>query len=181
MSFHQFLNSILITFTLLITSLVFFLLFLIILKLYENVLFRRLFFLSWADLEAAYHGLWASLPLGISGIIVGYLTGLSRTPAVSAVIPAVLSLIGAIGILAIGSEKLNIWRVGFAVSIFSLNLYLGTSLGSTVRDNLEAEEFSVNYHIERALNERLIRNARKSLGLPDKPYFSVSPEGKPKE
>lgn len=63
-------------------------------------------------------GLTGGIPLGFTGLICGYLTGTSRTPAVGAVIPAALTLIGLLVVYLIGKDSHKALSAGMAVFLF---------------------------------------------------------------
>jgi hypothetical protein len=46
------------------------------------------------------------LPLGFTGIVAGFLTGSSRSPAVSALVPAILTFIGLVVVYMLGKGRL---------------------------------------------------------------------------
>jgi amino acid transporter len=110
-------------------------------------------------------GLMVGLPLGFTGIVAGFLTGSSRSPAVSALVPAILTFIGLIVVYMLGKGRLRAAIAGFAVFIFSVNLLVGTVLGSASRDRHEEELTSVRVRELKADEEFKVRLYCKGLGL----------------
>ena len=103
-----------------------------------------------------------SLPVMGLGACVGYLMSLSREPAVSATIPAVLSLVGGLLIYVYSLDNIRKSIVaGTATVVFTLNLMLGSAFGSYLRETGRTERML--YAVEQ---ERKIRNYRESRGLP---------------
>src|SRR5687767_11101854 len=61
-----------------------------------------------------------STPVVLLGFISGYLTGISRSPAVGNVIPAILTLVGGFNIYVFGKELKHRAIIGYSVIVFSL-------------------------------------------------------------
>jgi hypothetical protein len=110
-------------------------------------------------------GLMVGLPLGFVGIVSGFPTGSSRSPAVSATVPAALTLLGLMVIYLINKGPARSIIVGFAVFLFSINLLFGTVLGSSSRDRREEELWSVEVRTAQAEREFKTRLYCKGLGL----------------
>ena len=112
----------------------------------------------------------AIVALGFSslGIVAGYLTGLSRQPAVGDLIPAVLSLIGALAVYIVGKSKNSRRMVGAVIFILSVSLLLGTIWGAVTRTETDVYLKSKEYLIQRALVEKEVQDFRKALGLDSK-------------
>jgi hypothetical protein len=115
--------------------------------------------------RAVLLGLMAGFPLGFTGIVAGFLTGSSRSPAVSALVPAILTFIGLIVIYMIGKARLRAMIAGFTVFVFSANLIVGTVLGSASRDRHQADLASVKVRELKADQEFKVRLYCKGLGL----------------
>ena len=111
-------------------------------------------------------GFQAGLPLGFVGMVAGFLTGASRAPAVSAVIPAILTFIGLIVVYMIGKSNLRSGIAGFAVFVFSAELLVGSVLGSASRDRHDEVFASVEFQKRKADQEFAIRLYRSALDLP---------------
>jgi hypothetical protein len=82
-------------------------------------------------------GVNAGFPLSFTGLVIGFLTGSSRSPAVSALVPAILTFIGLFLIYMIGKGRLRAFIAGFAVFAFTVNLVTGVVLGAASRDRHE--------------------------------------------
>jgi hypothetical protein len=100
------------------------------------------------------------------GIIVGYLTAFSRQSAIGAVLPAVLSLMGALAVFLVGKDKSSRLVVGLSVLAFSLSLLLGTTWGSVMRSIAEEYKSSEVYLKQQAFIESQVRDFRESLDVP---------------
>ena len=129
------------------------------------------------------------LTFSMMGIVTGYLTGLSSEPAVGAVVPALLSLMGGL-LLMIASKseknskeeiKTRLFIISIGVFIFSLTFLLGAHWGGTTRaigmfkleeyskrEKSKLEEYikSEEYLIWHSCVEFKVNEYRKSLGLP---------------
>jgi len=73
------------------------------------------------------------------GLITGVIGGNSREPAVGAVLPAVLSLVGGIAIYLVGKDVQQRVLVGLSVFCLSITLALGFFWGSIIR--VRAEDY----------------------------------------
>jgi hypothetical protein len=113
-----------------------------------------------------YGSLISGLSLGLTGMIAGFLTGSSRAPAVSALVPAILTFTGLLVIYLIGKSALRAALAAFAVFLFSVNLLVGTVLGSTSRDRHQELLTSVEVRKAKADDEFAVRQYRQGLGLP---------------
>jgi hypothetical protein len=107
----------------------------------------------------------AGLPLGITGMVAGFLTGSSRSPAVSALVPAILTFIGLVIVYMIGKGHLRAAMSGFAVFLFTVQLLIGTVLGSASRDRREEALASAQVRESQADQEFKFRLYCKGLGL----------------
>ena len=118
------------------------------------------------------------LTFSMMGMVTGYLTGLSSEPAVGAVVPALLSLMGGL-LLIIASKseknskeeiKTRLFIISIGVFIFSLTFLLGTHWGGTTREigKLKLEEYSKGeaYLRWHSCVEFKVNEYRKNLGLP---------------
>lgn len=103
------------------------------------------------------------------GIVTGLLAGFSRTPSMGAVLPAVLSLVGGLGIYLVGAGKADQGLVATCVIALSLDLLMGALWGATLRDDFESEAKSAAAQQHEALIEVEVRDFRRALGLPDSP------------
>ena len=112
------------------------------------------------------------------GAVTGLVTGQSRDPAVSAVVPAILSLISALTIYIVaakgsGQQKLT----SIVVITFLLDFLIGIHWGSHSRDEYEKyiaseevlifqEKIEQNLRLQRLLHEKQLNETRAALGLP---------------
>jgi len=111
----------------------------------------------------------------------GFLTGSSRVPAVAAVVPAILTFVGLTVVYLMGKGKLRALLAGMIVLLFSINLLLGTLLGTVSRDRQEQLETSVAVSEARAEKELAIRKYRSALGLPAVPPKAGTPGADPEK
>lgn len=111
------------------------------------------------------------------GLVAGYLTGFSRSPAVGAVLPAVLSLVAGLAVFLMGKDAASRVIVSLSVLIFSTSLVIGTSWGAVMRQT--AEDYATSEPIlkQRALVEAEVKEFREALGLPADPDVHVRAKG----
>ena len=161
MTIYSLLMSFWLLFILLAISVALFLIILGLLKLGQSVL-------RWFDVHTHcnYRLLWSGLPLSLVGIVSGYLTGLSRAPAVTALVPGVLTLVGAFALYLVGKERDHGATVGVAVVSFSLSILIGATIGSDVRSASDAASNSLEYLRHVSEDEFLLNLYRKGMGLP---------------
>lgn len=126
-------------------------------------------------------GFMSGFPIGFTGIVAGFLTGSSRSPAVSALVPAILTFIGLMVIYIIGQGRLKSIIAGFAAFVFSAELLVGIVLGSASRDRHQELLGSVEVQNRKAEDELAIRLYRKGLGLPLDVSKSASPATTPEK
>lgn len=77
------------------------------------------------------------IAFSLLGIVIGMIAGDSREPAVGATLPAVLSLIGGIGIYLVGTNLGQRILVSLSVSALALALIIGFFWGAVLRVNAE--------------------------------------------
>lgn len=107
-------------------------------------------------------GIFAGVPFSIVGMTCGYMTGLSRVGAISALVPAALTLVGAVGVYLLGRGGKSAVIAAFAVVDFSVLMLLGALIGAQERgaaDSLENQETLIEKEFE-------LNQFRHSLGLP---------------
>jgi hypothetical protein len=111
-------------------------------------------------------GVFAGVPFGIVGVTSGYLTGLSRVSAVSALVPAALTLVGGVAVYLLGKGGKPALLAAFAAVDFSVLMLIGALIGARERDDpnglLDAE-------ILKLKRELVIEQYRNSWSLPEKP------------
>jgi hypothetical protein len=112
------------------------------------------------------------------GLVAGYLTGFSRAPAVGAVLPAVLSLLGGVTAFILGRSRESRLLVGTMLFVFSLTLVIGSSWGAIMRDHAERFDQSEQTLMRRAYIESEVNAFRKELGLPPLPDVRAPKEEK---
>jgi hypothetical protein len=122
-----------------------------------------------------FKGVWGGFPLGFAGMAAGFLTGSSRAPAVTALVPAILTFVGLSVVYLMGKGNLRALLAGFIVLTFSINLLMGTFLGTVSRDRTEQLSESLETLKIRAEREFAIRRYRSALGLPPEPPRSNLP------
>jgi len=140
------------------------------------VVFVPPFFIAWVWTRRTAHtprrvapvvsGYFAAFPIGFTGIVSGFLTGSSRSPAVAALIPAILTFVGLLLIYLVGRGRSRAAVAGFISIVFAAELLAGTVLGTASRDRREELLAGVAYQDARAEREFAIRQYRKGLGLP---------------
>src|SRR5262249_47419798 len=116
--------------------------------------------------EISLAAAWAGFPVVVVGLVVGYLSGASREPAVSALIPAVLTLVGGAGLYLVGKGPLRATQVAFILIVFASTLFLGANIGSQSRTEAVAATESVESLKAAADRDFLVGLYRKGLGLP---------------
>ena len=118
----------------------------------------------------ALHALAFSAPISVLAFVSGYLTGVSRGGVVGNVLPAVLSLIGGIGLYVFGTENRFKIVIGYCVFMFAVNLLYGAQTGALEREL--GREARVKILSEQ---ERRIRNFRYNLELDEQPPAWIVP------
>jgi hypothetical protein len=96
----------------------------------------------------------AILALAFIGIIAGYMTGLSRTPVVGAILPAILSVIGGLVLFIVTRDAAPGFRALTSAGTIALmlNLLIGSLWGSLSREDPNSLALS-------AANQELIRQS----------------------
>ena len=117
------------------------------------------------------------------GLVAGYLTGLSREPAVGAVLPAALTLIGGVAAALIGNShsRTLVLRVSGLILAFSSGLFIGTAWGSAMRQAIDDFNSSESELIRRSQVEAVVREFRIARGLPPEMPTTNSGSKKDKE
>lgn len=99
------------------------------------------------------------------GLVIGILTGASMTPVVGSLLPALLTLLGALLAYMFGKESLAIWRptVPYCLIVLMLSALYGIFMGGTIR-----ETWQRNADIKRAADlyyEKVTLEVAKQKGL----------------
>jgi hypothetical protein len=103
------------------------------------------------------------LPISLIGYATGLLTGISRSPAVGNLLPAVLALIGGVSVYAFGSENKYRFIVGYCVCLLIVTMFYGTQRGAFEREFYREARLKAAFEMERRL-----RNYRVNRDLPEK-------------
>jgi hypothetical protein len=106
---------------------------------------------------------FAGIPIALVGYSMGFLTGISRSPAIGNVLPAVLAVIGGLSVYVFGSDSKYKSVVGYSVSLLVVSLFYGTQSGSFEREVHREDRLKAVFELERRL-----RNYRANRGLPEK-------------
>jgi len=110
-----------------------------------------------------------SLPLIALAFVAGDLTGISRSPVVGTVVPAVLTFVGALEVYAVlvagdNHTRDNKAAIGYSVFLFALLFFYGVETGAYSR------EFGNEGRLKTmSEQEHRIRAFRQNLGLPPDP------------
>lgn len=116
----------------------------------------------------------SGLPVALAGYSTGFLTGLSRAPAVGNLLPAVLALIGGLSVYVFGAESKSRLLVGYCVCLLVLNVFYGVQAGAFERDSGRLARL-----LRLSEQELMIRNYRKARGLePEIPSWILTGENK---
>jgi hypothetical protein len=108
-----------------------------------------------------------SIPISMVAYIAGYLTGISRSPAVDSVVPAVLALIAGLNIYFFGIESRSRALVGYSVVVFSIVFFYGIWAAVIHREGGRVGRF-----ISLSEQEKAIVTYRQNRGLsPDVPEW----------
>jgi hypothetical protein len=119
----------------------------------------------------------AILALAFVGIVAGYMTGLSRTPAIGAILPAILSVIGGLVLFIVTRQAPAGFRALTAAGTIALmvNLLIGSLWGSLSREDPNSLALSAanqelirqSICLKRLAFEIEVRQTRIKEGLPD--------------
>ncbi len=103
------------------------------------------------------------IPIALIGYASGYLTGLSRSPAIGNLLPAVLALIGGVSVYAFGADASYRFVVGYCATLLVVTLFYGTESGSFEREVHREARLKSVFELERRL-----RTYRTNRDLPEK-------------
>lgn len=129
--------------------------------------------INWTDDERSSFivGIIAALPIGISAIVLGFLSGLSYEPSISALITGVISLVSGSAVYLFNKDRDSFIPISLSILVFSLNLLGGATLGAATRDralvqaDVEARSRLLSDAINTSIIESRVMNFRKNLGL----------------
>src|SRR5690606_19935306 len=97
-----------------------------------------------------------ALPLMALGIVVGYLSSISREPAIGDTLPAVLTLAGGLTVYVYSLDSVRKSLIaGISLLVFTINLICGSAYGAYIRETGKLERML--YAVEQ---ERQILNYR---------------------
>lgn len=103
-----------------------------------------------------------TLSMSVLGSVVGYLMGMSRDPVVGAVLPAVLSLAGGIGVFTISkSTEAQILYVSSGILFLSIHVLVGSLQGAYDRQKWITYVESPEHKLEVAKQEMRLRLAKQ--------------------
>jgi len=74
-------------------------------------------------------GIFAGVPFSIIGMTSGYMTGMSRVGAISALVPAGLTLMGGVAAFLLGKGGRSAVLAAFAVINFAIMTLIGALIG----------------------------------------------------
>ncbi len=118
-----------------------------------------------ADGTSFLEVLAVGIPFSFLGVIVGYLTGISRDSAVGSVLPGVLTLLGALT-LYLGANGGKKAILASATMIYlSIALVTGVGYGSRLRVKFDDFQSSPVQQLLQANTEASIKSYRQSIGL----------------
>src|SRR5262249_17785226 len=101
------------------------------------------------------------VPVSLVAFSAGFLTGISRAPAVGTVLPAILTLVAGLGVYVFGTDNRYKVVVGYCVSILIVMLFVGMQTGAFQREG--QHEAYLKYLSQQ---EFRIRSYRLLLDLP---------------
>jgi hypothetical protein len=107
-------------------------------------------------------GIFTGVPFSIIGICSGYLTGLSRVGAISALVPAGLTLVGGVAVYLFSKGGKAAVLAAFAVVDFSVLMVIGALIGGREREQAES---SLDRKLDELKIEFVLQQYRHSLGM----------------
>jgi hypothetical protein len=110
-------------------------------------------------------GIFAGVPFSIIGMTSGYMTGSSRVGAISALVPAGLTLIGGVTVFLFSKGGKAGVLAAFAVINFSVMTLVGALIGGRERMQTEQIENSVEYREAEIQKDFLLQLYRQGLGM----------------
>jgi len=113
--------------------------------------------------ETFFYLFLGGVPVSLVGYAIGFLTGISRSPILSTVLPAMLAALGGLSVYAFGTESKHKFMVSYCVSLVVVNLFYGTQSGSYEREQYRESRLKATFELEKRL-----QNYRVNRGLPEK-------------
>jgi hypothetical protein len=110
-------------------------------------------------------GIFAGIPFSIIGATSGYLAGLSRVGAISALVPAGLTLVGGVAVYLFGKGGKSAVLAGFAVINLSVMMMVGALIGGRERVQTEEAHNSLDFKMRQIKEEFVLQRFRRGLGL----------------
>jgi hypothetical protein len=114
-------------------------------------------------------GIFVGVPFSIVGMISGYMMGSSRESAISAIVPAGLTLIGGMAVYLFTKGGKTSVLAAFAVINFSVLMLVGVLIGARERVQTEQIQNSYEYRENEIHKEYLLQLYRRGLGLEEQP------------
>jgi hypothetical protein len=110
-------------------------------------------------------GIFAGLPFAIIGTTAGYMTASSRTGAIGALVPAALTLVGAVGVYLLTKGGKAAVFSAFAVINFAAMMLLGAEIGGRERVESIQVQNTLEYQRSQIKQQFLTQRFCLSLGL----------------
>jgi hypothetical protein len=115
-----------------------------------------------ADTPALLGG---AFTFAILGLVIGSTLATSRTPAVDAVLPGILTFVGAVAAYLVTRTGAHVGVATVATVAFALHLFMGSVLGALQRGRAEAAAFDPDRLRWQADVEFTVNAYRDALGL----------------
>jgi hypothetical protein len=110
-------------------------------------------------------GIFVGVPFSIVGIVSGYMTGSARVSAISNLVPAAITLIGAVVAYLFTKGGKSAVMSAFAVINFSILILVGVLIGGYERQQSEQIENSLEYKENELLKEFTLERQRRALQM----------------
>jgi hypothetical protein len=107
----------------------------------------------------------ALFAISMLGAVTGLMSGLSRAPAMGAILPAVLGLVGGVTVYLVGRDIGDRLLVSLAIIALTFTLFIGGGWGASLRQASEDFRSSEQELKRAALVERNVQRFREKLGL----------------
>lgn len=103
-----------------------------------------------------------SFPVALIAYVAGYLSTLGRASAIAQLLPAILTLMGAVCLYVFGAENKYRFTISYSICIFVIMLLYGTQYGAYKRDADQESRLNKLVAIELRL-----KTIRRNLGIGD--------------